>query len=137
VSTVNKHGLRRAIPEEVKRLVRQNSGFGCVLCGLSLYHYDHIDPPFKEAQAHRPEDICLLCPDHHERKGKPAHRGLRWLRLGDLDRQFQKLDQQAKAMKKRAGPALKVTPPPRSSRSHPPTVKRPDLSRAVVEVGGK
>lgn len=73
---------------------------------------------------------------HPEAHGKPARRGLRWLRLGDLDRQFQKLDQQAKAMKKRAGPALKVTPPPRSSRSHPPTVKRPDLSRAVVEVGG-
>ncbi|MFI5118883.1 MAG: hypothetical protein ACHQM4_00635 [Thermoanaerobaculia bacterium] len=74
---------------------------------------------------------------HPEAHGKPARRGLRWLRMGDLERQFQKREQQAKAMKKGAGPALKVTPPPRSPRSRPPKVKPPDLSRAVVNVRAK
>lgn len=67
---INKYGLSRDIPSEVKRAVRQNSGFGCVLCGLSLYTYDHIDPPWAEAQAHMSDKICLLCPNHHERKNK-------------------------------------------------------------------
>ncbi len=67
---INKYGLPQRIPEDVKRAVRQNSGFGCVLCGLSLYHYHHIDPPFAEAREHRPDSICLLCPNHHDRKNK-------------------------------------------------------------------
>ncbi len=66
----NKYGLPREIPEDIKRAVRQASGFGCVICGLSLYQYDHIDPPWAEARQHRPEDICLLCPNDHERKTK-------------------------------------------------------------------
>jgi plasmid stability protein len=40
------------------------------MCGLSLYQYDHIDPPWANAREHRPEAICLLCPNHHERKNK-------------------------------------------------------------------
>jgi hypothetical protein len=70
MTTVNKYGLSRDIPSDVKRTVRQNSGFGCVVCGLSLYAYDHIDPPWAEAREHLPDRICLLCPNHHARKEK-------------------------------------------------------------------
>jgi hypothetical protein len=66
----NKFGLTRNIPDPVKRAVRQRCGYGCVICGLSLYDYDHIDPPFEEAREHLPDDICLLCPTHHVRKSK-------------------------------------------------------------------
>lgn len=67
----NKYGLTRPIPEEIKRIVRQKSGFGCVLCGLWLYNYHHIDPPFFEAKEHDPNRICILCSNHHDE----FHRG--------------------------------------------------------------
>jgi hypothetical protein len=70
VEPINRYGLSRHIPEDVKRAVRQKSAFGCVLCGLSLYTYDHFDPPWPEALEHRPDGICLLCPNHHFRKTK-------------------------------------------------------------------
>jgi hypothetical protein len=62
----NRYGLRRAIPEEIKRMVRKRCGFGCVLCGASITHYDHIDPPFKDAQVHEATGIALVCPKHHD-----------------------------------------------------------------------
>jgi|GEM_PF-2852823 len=61
----NKHGLSRDIPESVKRQVRQDCGFGCVVCATALYEYEHIDPTFAEARDHRAECIGLLCPNCH------------------------------------------------------------------------
>jgi hypothetical protein len=69
-SIVNKHGLSRDIPDPIKRQVRQSCGFGCVICGLALYHYEHVVPVFAEAKSHDPTCICLLCPNHHERVTK-------------------------------------------------------------------
>jgi 5-methylcytosine-specific restriction endonuclease McrA len=37
-------GRRPKIPEGVKREVRQRCGFGCVICGLPIYEYDHLVP---------------------------------------------------------------------------------------------
>jgi hypothetical protein len=68
----NKHGLTRDIPLAVKREVRQRSRFGCVVCGLFLYDYEHFDPPFEDAEEHSPDGICLLCPNHHRRSSRPA-----------------------------------------------------------------
>ncbi len=62
---VNKHGLSRDIPLPVKRAVRSNCGFGCVLCGASVVEYEHVDPPFENATEHDPERIALLCPSCH------------------------------------------------------------------------
>lgn len=62
---VNKYGLSRLIPEDVKRAVRKSCGFGCIFCGNWLYQYEHIDPQFKDARTHDPAKICLLCLDHH------------------------------------------------------------------------
>ncbi len=61
----NQHGLTRYIPTNVKRSVRQRCRFGCVVCGLGIYDYEHIDPEFKDAMEHDPDRIALLCPSCH------------------------------------------------------------------------
>lgn len=43
----NQHGLSRNISEDIKQEVRKKSGFGCIICGLGIYEYEHIDPEFK------------------------------------------------------------------------------------------
>jgi len=48
------------IPEPIKRIVRQEAGFGCCKCGLPIIEYHHI---VRDSQ--KPEDIMLLCPTHH------------------------------------------------------------------------
>lgn len=58
---------RPPIPEPVKRMVRQLCGFGCVLCGLPLYEYDHIIP-WSKVKKHEPDNIVLLCDRHHREK---------------------------------------------------------------------
>jgi hypothetical protein len=65
---VNKYGLPRTIPSDIKRAVRQHCGFGCVVCGASIYEYDHFNPPYSEAEKHDPNGITLLCPTHHSEK---------------------------------------------------------------------
>ena len=64
---MNKYGLSRAIPADVKRKVRQHCGFGCVVCGVGIIEYEHVDPEFHEAQKHESENIALLCPQCHAR----------------------------------------------------------------------
>lgn len=63
---LNRYGLSRTIPENVKRHVRQNCKFGCVNCRAAFYHYDHFDPEFKDAKVHDPDGICCLCPTCHQ-----------------------------------------------------------------------
>ncbi len=63
---VNKHGLKRYIPEEVAREVRQRCGFGCVECGETIVQYEHFSPPFEDATKHDPRGITLLCGLHHD-----------------------------------------------------------------------
>ena len=48
----NEHGLPRHIPADVARAVRQECGFGCVICGVALIQYEHFDPEFAEAREH-------------------------------------------------------------------------------------
>lgn len=63
--TANVFGLKRPVPAEVKRVVRQRCGFGCVLCGLGIVQYEHVDPEFKDAATHDADAITLLCPRCH------------------------------------------------------------------------
>jgi len=63
---VNRHGLSRTIPEEIKRRVRAQSKFGCVVCRCAVYQYEHIDPEFIDATEHNPDAMCLLCGGCHD-----------------------------------------------------------------------
>ena len=75
MGTINRHGLRRDIPEPIARVVRQECGFGCAICGGALVIYHHFDPPFVDARQHSPGGIVLLCPNCHTKFGHvPAER---------------------------------------------------------------
>lgn len=58
---------RAPIPEPLKRQVRQQCGFGCILCGKPLYHYEHMIE-FAVVQEHTLENLALLCAEHHDEK---------------------------------------------------------------------
>jgi hypothetical protein len=49
------------IPEPIKRIVRQQAGFGCCKCGFPIFEYHHIVRKSKN-----PADIMLLCPICHQ-----------------------------------------------------------------------
>jgi hypothetical protein len=73
MSKINKHGLKRDIPEPVKRQVRINSKFACIVpnCRESIYEYEHLIPGFNDATSHDPNKICLTCAKHNPlNKGK-------------------------------------------------------------------
>lgn len=63
----NRHGLSRDIPAPVQRDIRQRCGFGCVICGCAIYEYEHVDPPFSDAEEHDPSKMTLLCGSCHSR----------------------------------------------------------------------
>ena len=57
----------RDIPEATKRAVRQECHFGCVICGMPVFEYDHI-VPFASVKEHVAANLALLCPNHHRDK---------------------------------------------------------------------
>ena len=64
---IDKLDPREDIPEPVKRIVRQDAGFGCCKCGLPIIQYHHIIPRSED-----PKDIMPLCPLCHDRATKGA-----------------------------------------------------------------
>lgn len=54
----------REIPQTTKRLLRQEAGFGCCVCGHPFIEYHHI-VPFSEQPSHSDKDMMVLCPIHH------------------------------------------------------------------------
>ncbi|MCG5054499.1 MAG: HNH endonuclease [Myxococcales bacterium] len=58
----------RNIPQRMQREVRQRCGFGCVVCGMPLYEYDHL-LGWANVKRHAPDEITLLCRLHHHEKG--------------------------------------------------------------------
>lgn len=64
----NSHGLSRNIPTPIRRELRQRCGFGCVICGLGFFDYEHFDPEFKDANKHDPEGMTLLCMQCNQKK---------------------------------------------------------------------
>ncbi|HDX8568063.1 TPA: HNH endonuclease [Klebsiella oxytoca] len=58
---------RPAIPEAIKREVRQQCYFGCAICGMPFFQYDHI-VEYSEVKEHTAENLVLLCPHHHSMK---------------------------------------------------------------------
>lgn len=67
MAELNKYGLSRKIPAEVRRKVRQQSGYGCVICGMGVIQYEHVVPEFHDAEFHDPSAITLLCPSCHSK----------------------------------------------------------------------
>jgi hypothetical protein len=69
----NLYGVPREPLEEVSLAVRQECGFGCVVCGEIPCVYDHFDPEFSDLkEEHKSSGIALLCYGHDgDRKGKP------------------------------------------------------------------
>jgi len=61
---------RPPIPEPVKRELRQETNFGCAICGCPVICYHHIIP-WEEKEHHNPEHMIVLCPTHH----RPADDG--------------------------------------------------------------
>ncbi|MFV8669550.1 hypothetical protein ACNRC9_11100, partial [Ralstonia pseudosolanacearum] len=70
MTQINKHGLRRTIPEDIKRQIRQRCGFGCVICGLAFYDYEHFDPDFVDATEHNPAGMTLLCSQCNQKRAR-------------------------------------------------------------------
>jgi hypothetical protein len=58
---------RPDIPLPIQREVRQRCGFGCVVCGLPLYEYEHM-LGWANVQRHVATEITLLCDRHHREK---------------------------------------------------------------------
>ena len=57
----------RNIPLPIQREVRQRCGFGCVVCGLPLYEYEHMEE-WASVHRHVAQEITLLCDQHHREK---------------------------------------------------------------------
>ena len=57
----------RNIPLPIQREVRQRCGFGCVICGLPLYEYEHMSE-WASVKRHVADEITLLCDQHHREK---------------------------------------------------------------------
>ena len=54
----------RKIPEAVRRAVREECGYCCVMCGRLNCDYEHIEP-YHVVQSHDVENIALLCIECH------------------------------------------------------------------------
>ncbi len=65
MSNENQFGLSRNIPAEIRRILRKEAGYGCVICGNIIIEYEHIEPEFKDALEHNPTRMTVLCPGCH------------------------------------------------------------------------
>jgi len=57
----------RNVPLPIQREIRQRCGFGCVICGMPLYEYEHMEE-WAIVQRHVADEITLLCDQHHREK---------------------------------------------------------------------
>jgi hypothetical protein len=63
--------MPRTTPQQVARQLRQEAGFGCCACGNPIFEYHHI-VRWADDQHFRPEDMMVLCPNHHDMATKGA-----------------------------------------------------------------
>jgi len=59
--------MNRNPPVDVKRVLREEVGFGCPVpgCGLPYLEWHHFDPPWNVKNHHNPEGMIALCREHH------------------------------------------------------------------------
>ena len=55
---------RPAIPDPMKRELRQEAYFGCVRCGNPIIDYHHIIP-YANVKKHEKKNLVVLCPNCH------------------------------------------------------------------------
>lgn len=63
--------MQRRPPADVRRQLRKEANFGCVVCGTPIIQYHHI-VPFSEEEHHDPDKMVVLCPNHHDHAGPDA-----------------------------------------------------------------
>lgn len=56
--------MSEKIPLPVKRILRKEAGFGCCICGHPFIEYHHV-VPYAELLHHNPDEMMILCPNHH------------------------------------------------------------------------
>ena len=66
---------RKAIPPEVKRMLRNEVGFGCPVngCGNPYLEYHHFDPPVSVRPHNEPHGMIALCAQHHKKADGGAY----------------------------------------------------------------
>jgi hypothetical protein len=57
---------QRNIPNPIRRQLRQETNFGCAICGTPIIEIHHIIP-WSETRTHKQEEMIALCPTHHHR----------------------------------------------------------------------
>lgn len=57
---------RDPITAEIKRKVRTDAGFGCVICGMPIIEYHHIIP-YAQVKKHEADNLVPLCDLHHKK----------------------------------------------------------------------
>lgn len=59
--------MNRTPPEPVKRILREEIGFGCPVygCGQPYLEWHHFDPPWHKRNHHEPRGMIALCREHH------------------------------------------------------------------------
>jgi len=65
--------MDRTPPEDVRRQLRKEVGFGCPLCGNPYLYWCHFDPPWHEKQHHNPKGMIALCAEHHAKADAGAY----------------------------------------------------------------
>jgi hypothetical protein len=61
--------MNRTPPIEVRRILRQEVGFGCPVpnCGNPYLEWHHFDPPWRILNHHEPNGMIALCGEHHSK----------------------------------------------------------------------
>ena len=81
---MNPESKNRTPPTAVARQLRKESGFGCVVCGLPIIQYHHI-VQWSDENHFRPEDMMVLCPNHHDEAHHMSEQEQRKLKLNPIN----------------------------------------------------
>jgi len=57
---------RGAIPDDVRKELRAEVGYGCPICRSPFLTWHHFDPPYSIRPHHEPEGMIALCREHHD-----------------------------------------------------------------------
>lgn len=66
--------MNRTPPDEVRRRLRSEVGFGCPVegCDSPYLTWHHFDPPWAEREHHDPDGMVAMCVEHHGKADQGA-----------------------------------------------------------------